>query len=418
MKNLCFIALTLSALQLSSAKSVTNNGLKLKLRSQSQLEPSFSQPAGNASLKQEEPTTKSADPESDGTWIEKKTVSKLWPEKSEVPVSLQMLFAVVWILILAMSPAVLPIIDHKAVTTTHKVVGAIMLVVLFGGLYMFTQVIVFSSVHFTKIRSLTIIECIYFMSQVITTVGYGDIVPVHPKGMVFVALYVLGALFIIAMFVGQLMDHLAQMLSKKKEVMWGLSPRTSQKKSRTTVHDLIAPHSPSANSILISFVPFIFCDMLWVIFFMQYPGENKAFHEALYMSIISLTTVGFGAFTPVTEGGMVFAAFMMIAGSTCMVNIIGCFCEFIAEMNTYQRFSPEVKKQAAEDLRKAADDAKVSSLEFFRFIVTYEGKMTNHEVDGILEVFKSLDPVNDEIDVEKMITAMEVDRPNPGYLEK
>merc|ERR1719326_619229 len=85
-----------------------------------------------------------------------------------------------------------------------------MMVVFFGGLWLFTHVIIFQSVHFDRKRPLTIIECMYFMSQVITTVGYGDITPAKVRGQVFVGLYVLGAMFIISMVVSDVINQLIE----------------------------------------------------------------------------------------------------------------------------------------------------------------------------------------------------------------
>merc|ERR1719440_2645530 len=127
---------------------------------------------------------------------------------------------------MASLPFAIPILDKKEVTSTQKCVGMSMLVVLFGGLYLFTQVILFQSIHFDSIRPLTFIECIYFMSQVITTVGYGDITPAKTRGQVFVALYVIGALFIIAMLVSQIVDHMVQMFAESRDEMWHDSPRS------------------------------------------------------------------------------------------------------------------------------------------------------------------------------------------------
>merc|ERR1711981_162639 len=92
-----------------------------------------------------------------------------------------------------------------------------MSVVFFGGLYLFTNIILFQSVHFKKIRPLTIVECMYFMSQVITTVGYGDITPAKVRGQVFVGLYVLGAMFIISMVVSDVVNQLIESVSTYKK---------------------------------------------------------------------------------------------------------------------------------------------------------------------------------------------------------
>jgi len=310
-------------------------------------------------------------------------------------------------------------LDRNPVTNTQKVVGASMLVVLFGGLYLFTNVILFQSVHFKQVRPLTTIECIYFMSQVITTVGYGDITPAKPRGQVFVALYVLGALFVIAMLVSQLIDHCAQLLHEQRQKMWGIStPRKDDEKSTTSLHDLLAPERPSMRPLLRSLAAFAILDILWVAFFASFPGENKTIFQAFYMSLITLTTVGFGAITPLTEGGMIFAAFFMLIGSAAIVNVISNFVEFVAMMNEFQRFSPEVKKGAINNLKSVMKNSDtVTELEFFRFVIQYENLMSEDEIQCICEVFQTLKPKDGTVDFKTVEKAMEVERQRSQYFD-
>jgi len=287
---------------------------------------------------------------------------------------------------------------------------------------LFTNVILFQSGHFEGIRPLTMIECIYFMSQVITTVGYGDITPAKPRGQVFVALYVLGALFVIAMLVSQVIDHFTELLHKKKEAMFHVTPRSTESdgaRKNTSVHDLLAPDRPSMSSLLVSLAAFALLDIVWVAFFWTFPGENKTLFEAFYMSLITLTTVGFGAITPLTEGGMIFAAFFMLIGSASIVNVIGKFCEFVSMMNEFQRFSPEVKKGAVDDLKQIVkNQSKVTESEFFRFVVLYENVMTEDQVGSILDAFESLKPQNGVVDFKTVEDAMDVQKDREQYFDQ
>jgi len=72
-------------------------------------------------------------------------------------------------------PLVVIYMDGKNITQSQIISFAIMWVILGIGVYLFNQILVFQSVHFQTQRSLTIVECVYLMSQIITTVGYGDI---------------------------------------------------------------------------------------------------------------------------------------------------------------------------------------------------------------------------------------------------
>lgn len=364
--------------------------------------------------------------EADGTWsITTYKVEKLWPAHSSISLGAQYFFACAWIAMIASLPFIIPALDQKVVTVTQQVTGGSMLVILFGGLYLFTNIILFESVHFDQVRPLTIVECIYFMSQVITTVGYGDIVPARTRGQIFVGLYVLGALFVIGMIVSQVIEHCTALLHQKRETLWGATPRSDDfrgfrvnKEDRATLHDLLHPERPSMESLLWSIAAFAVVDFIWVVFFSTFPGENKTVGEAFYMALITMSTVGLGAFTPVTEEGMIFNAFFMIVGSASMVNVIGQFCDFVAQLNEFQRFDTDSKKNAIEVLKRAmAKSDKVSELEFFKFIVLYDEVMTEGEVEGILQVFGDLKPEEGAVDFTSVEQAMEMERSRSKYFE-
>merc|ERR1719409_254201 len=95
-------------------------------------------------------------------------------------------------------------------------------------------------------------------------------------------------------------------------------------------------------------------DICWVIFFSQYPGEGKTVFQAVYMSVITLSTVGLGYFTPVTEAGMIFGAFWMLFGTASLVSVIGNFTELMVKYNEYERFKEDSKTEALERLKSIA----------------------------------------------------------------
>jgi hypothetical protein len=367
----------------------------------------------------------------------------MWPEASSLPKILQLIFAVTWILMIAALPFVLPVVDRRPVTTCQKVVGGSMLIVLFGGLYLFTNIILFQSVHFKQVRPLTIIECIYFMSQVITTVGYGDITPAKPRGQVFVAFYVLGGVFVISMLVSQVIDHAAEQLAEYREKMHTprdgeesethssatSTERSSKYKGMThsdtkghehakSVHDLLHPPKPSLYTLVAQpLAVFAIIDVIWVTFYSNFPGENKTVFQAFYMSLITLSTVGFGAFTPLTEEGMVFNAFFMLFGASSLVSVISGFCQFVKLMTEFERFSPEVKKKALDNLKRMTGGSqRVTEGQFLRFFIEYEGALTPGHVNNILEVYEALKPESGSVDLDKIVQAMEIDRNRNKYL--
>lgn len=315
--------------------------------------------------------------------------SAIWSDESALPKSVQWMLGGLWIAMLASLPFIIPIMDQKPVTKTQIIVGSSMLVVLFGGFYLFTNVILFQSVHFKTVRPLTIVECIYLMSQLITTVGYGDITPAKIRGQVFVGMYVLGALFVIAMLVSDMTKHVVKMAQDYKQSRWG---GESARGGVRDLRSLIKPERPSVMPLVSAMAVFAVIDICWIGFFSTYPGENKTVFQATYMSVITLSTVGLGWFTPLTEAGMIFGAFFMMFGSAALLGVIGNFTELMIKLNQYERFKEEAKDEVMEDLKRLSKGSQnVTELAFYQFSLLSCG-VSQDTLDHIHEAFERLKP--------------------------
>lgn len=60
-------------------------------------------------------------------------------------------------------------------------------------------------------------------------------------------------------------------------------------------------------------------------------AQIKTFADALWWSVATITTVGYGDFTPVTGGGRVIAVFLMIGGITLIGVITGTVAHWIVD---------------------------------------------------------------------------------------
>jgi len=336
-----------------------------------------------------------------------------WSEQSKLPKAVQYLLAGLWVGMLGSLPFLLPVMDHKPVTRSQIIVGATMLTVLLGGFWLFTNVILFQSVHFDKIRPLTNVECIYFMSQVITTVGYGDVTPAKVRGQIFVAFYVLGALFVIAMLLSDLTNHVLAKIEDYKQELKDrqLSARSTGGCAVSNVLALITPEKPSPKGLFSALAVFAALDICWVIFFSMYPGEGKTLFQAIYMSIITLSTVGFGYFTPITEEGMIFGAFFMLFGASALANVISEFTALMVELNEYERFCPATRKaQALEEIKDfSGGSGQVSESDFLQFTLLHLDLVSKSELEHILETFQSLGPKRSSVSLKTIEASLAED---------
>lgn len=300
----------------------------------------------------------------------------IWPEKSPLPVTVEILIALLWVSFLSSIPLVIMRLDHKPLTTTSKMMAGVLWTAIAGGLYLFTNVILFQSAHFATLRPLTIVECIYLMSQVISTVGYGDITPALPRGQVFVAFYVISAIFVIAMLVSQFIEHLtARMEQAKKDS--NPTPRSTSADDGATVVAKLQDGaraadvrvSPPVMPLLQSVAIYGAVAFVWILFFHYYPGEGKTWMEATYMSLITLSTVGFGAFTPTTEGGKVFAAFFFLLGPILLGNVVGEFGTFFMKMSENELASSDktTHEVRVQEFLLQVRNGEVSEADFIRW---------------------------------------------------
>jgi hypothetical protein len=218
--------------------------------------------------------------------------------------------AIMFICLIGAMPVLLGYLARR-VTRTQLIESAFLYVWLFGGLYLFTEVLIFQSPHFAEPRSLSVEEAAYLYAQILTTVGYGDITPARPRGQLFVGMFVLLAVILVANVISEMLDFFAVQMEKRMQ----LCDDARQTSSKQRLKDAFEP---------VIFSSLVFCCFVCagVLFYSLYPGENKTPAQAVYMALITLCTVGFGAFTPQTHAGMVFGAYWMLFGTTAMAAMV------------------------------------------------------------------------------------------------
>lgn len=251
-------------------------------------------------------------------------------------------FACVWITLVACMPIGLHVAEHgltaKGLTKTQLVETAVLYVWLIGGTWLFTNVLLFQSPHFNgEIRSLSLEESVYLFSQIITTVGYGDITPAKTRGQVFVGIFVVFSFLLVA---GMISQFAALVLEKVQSKLVDDTPRADNE-SQLTPRTLEQKHNEvlwvAAMPLMQSGAVFSFFLVIGVVFFSSYPGENKTVFQAVYMSFITLSSVGFGAFTPVTRVGMVFGAFWMLFGVSSLGAVISSTGAFVTAVKKWEK---------------------------------------------------------------------------------
>jgi len=330
-----------------------------------------------------------------------------------IPFSVECFVAIVWVSMVSSMPLVTLRQEGKAITKTQVASMLVLLCAFLGGIWLFTNLLFFQSSHFDGIRSLTLVECVYLMAQILTTVGYGDITPAKPRAQVFVALYVLCSLLLIANTVSDVANALADQMWEAHDenleraqsgirslVTSGPEDRFYHRsRSGTLEDDTLALHSLLAHqvpelpwkSLKRKLAAWLFFVGLGVAFYCNYPGEQKTIWQSTYFSIITLSTVGFGAFTALTPGGKAFGAFWMLFGSFSLLSLVGAFTEMMCAIKSREKWRNQKENVHEDEVYKALPE-RLNLHEFVAFALEYTTLAKRRDLENIQSTFEQLCP--------------------------
>jgi len=320
-----------------------------------------------------------------------------------IPISIECIFALLFIALISSVPILLVLmVGGSSLTKAHIIESVCLILWLGAALFLFTNIIEFNSGHWTGPRPLTTVEAVYLLSQILTTVGYGDITPAYARGQVWIALNVLLALLLY----GSVILEVTELIGKRLEARGqpeGDVDAEEPLNSPNAVHALrcweVKPDAPSMEPLMKSGLAFVFLASLGVCFYHFMPGEEKTWLQAVYMSVITLSTVGFGWFSAATEAGKVFGAFWMLFGVMALAALIGSFVEWMMAIKKMERFNEAKEKlnfyrwvKLFSHPDPKLGDQGMEMYDFMKFGLLMKGLATEEELQRIEERFAALSP--------------------------
>lgn len=258
-------------------------------------------------------------------------------------------------------------------------------------------------------------DAVYFCVVTTTTVGYGDLTPKHPLARLYIVLYVIVSLALIstilATLIGQLLDQqeeilMAALVGEEDPDVPDMSADDSQ--GNITEQIMNATRSLDLGDYFglafssMWFVVILICGMS--IFMIV---EKLDVLDALYTTIISASTVGFGDFKPTQEVSKVLISIWLVFATTCAVKVIADFTD--ASVKAKQRAVSRRLLTAQMDLGslRAMDrdgNQSVDKAEFITEMLIRTGKVDRSEIDLMLMRFSQLDKTKSgEVSLEEVL---------------
>lgn len=256
-----------------------------------------------------------------------------------------------------------------------------------------------------RIENWTPLTSTYVVTQMVTTVGYGDFI-VHSRGAkIFVAVYSMVLLTFAASAVGFLADKMlvsnsATVVSYLRDLDFGEHHERCKglgKVISATVPCLVFLafgtifYRLTENCVCGNFSP-VGCNDIDFKTCEATGGKIKHWADTFYLSVMTLATIGFGDFKPETVLGRVVAIPWMIAGFAAFANMLAGLTAFFYESRKSEKMmAADSTVSITRDVFRELDRESTGYLDKGEFLAYTLMKYELVSEDLISEVFREYD---------------------------
>jgi potassium channel subfamily K len=249
----------------------------------------------------------------------------------------------------------------------------------------------------------------YVMAQIVTTVGYGDFTPTSWYSQLFMSFYCILCILVVAGTISSLAEQAVRRMERKLAAELTKNPGDKSQEPSA-----FAKWTEKYGDLCVGTI--LFWSMVGIgTFYFGYlegctcsygvskiqgcqehtqeecratGGNDFTYMEAFYMSCITLTTVGFGDFSPMSEHGRIFATFWMPIGVACTGNFIRAFSVVFM---SGQMDGTEVNVEKCFNQIDTNGDGHLDRFEFVTFCLMEHGLLTKEQFDSLNKQYDFLD---------------------------
>jgi len=245
----------------------------------------------------------------------------------------------------------------------------------------------------------TLMTSLYFITQIITTVGYGDVTPQTSAMKLWTCFLILVILIVLA----RELEYLQLFVSSRERDLFG-SVVDGRRVRAPRIKICIVSSMGFAGFVLVGTAFYRSvegctcsygatavrgCDPHEYFTCVATGGEVKTWTDSLYMSIVSLTTVGFGDFSMMSWWGRMFGLPWLICGVACAASFVTSTWQYLSETEKVAGAESTVREYIAD--LDYDGDGHLSKAEHHVLMLVRSGLVSKELLSALDESFASLD---------------------------
>ncbi|XP_027368573.1 two-pore potassium channel 3-like [Abrus precatorius] len=257
--------------------------------------------------------------------------------------------------------------------------------------YVVTGVAVYmTSGSFKGTTTAKLVDAIYFTMVTLCTTGYGDIIPDTTFTKIFTCIFILVGFGFVAYLLNWLVAYICD---AQEAFLLSITNESPYKKILTTyMVDEKKGRMRIRTKFCVALAVVIGCIAIGTI--TVHFVEDLNWADSFYLSITSVTTVGYGDYSFKTVTGRSFAILWLLVSTLAFAKAFVYLADYSVHKRTREMAKWVLKKKITLSDFPAADldnDGSISKSEFVIFKLKEMGKITEIDIQRISRHFDSLD---------------------------
>lgn len=234
-------------------------------------------------------------------------------------------------------------------------------------------------IFFSQMEGWDFRTCVYFITQTISTVGYGNITPTTVSSKMFCVFYIFAGILLVFSVIGDVTSLLVDIMKQKYE-------RPVKRKK----HQIIVRNA--LNCIMWIFILFSIILFGSLVF---YYNENFSFSDAFYFTAVTASSVGYGDIGLTKNSSIWFNIFYIlisVSATATALEKVASFKRHIDEAELDQLlYGVELNDNLLQAI-KPEKKPKVSQSDYILHMLQLEGKLSfNKDLKKWVQRFQEFD---------------------------